>query len=155
MPTLFTMPNADAGGREVRRQIEEFVGRTPAAGAVESLGARRYFTVMSLAAAMVGNSSSGIVEAASFGLPVVNVGDRQAGRTRPENVLDVDCNRAEMLAAIRKAIGPEFRSSSSLVRNPYGDGSASSKIVDRLTRQELGPRLLRKKFHAVHRAPDA
>jgi UDP-hydrolysing UDP-N-acetyl-D-glucosamine 2-epimerase len=149
LPALFTMPNADAGGHEIRRQILEFVGTTPHARVVENLGARRYFSLMSRACAMVGNSSSGLVEAASFGLPVVNVGDRQAGRTRSANVVDVDGDRVAIGAAIWKATSQEFRSSLGNLVNLYGDGTASSKITARLTSQALGPPLLRKKFYRV------
>jgi UDP-N-acetylglucosamine 2-epimerase len=96
---------------------------------------------------MVGNSSSGILEAASFRLPVVNVGTRQQGRVRGKNVLDVECERADIAAAIRTALSPEFRASLADLVNPYGDGHAAARIVERLRSVELGDKLLRKRFH--------
>jgi UDP-N-acetylglucosamine 2-epimerase (non-hydrolysing)/GDP/UDP-N,N'-diacetylbacillosamine 2-epimerase (hydrolysing) len=82
---------------------------------------------------MIGNSSSGIMETASFALPTVNVGLRQKGRERPHNVLDVGAERALILNEIRKASSPEFSQALQGMQNPYGDGNASERIVDVLT----------------------
>ena len=92
-PMIFTLPNADAGGRAIAEMIGAFVEREPGARLVANAGTTLYFSLMSCAAAMVGNSSSGLIEAASFGLPVVNIGSRQSGRIRPANVIDVDYDR--------------------------------------------------------------
>ena len=96
---------------------------------------------------MVGNSSSGILEAASFRLPVVNIGTRQQGRVRGKNVLDVGYTRTEIVAAIRTAMSAGFRASLGDLVNPYGDGRAAERIVERLRSVELGDALLRKRFH--------
>jgi UDP-N-acetylglucosamine 2-epimerase len=96
---------------------------------VASLGTSEYFRLMAAASAMVGNSSSGIIEAASFELPVVNVGNRQRGRSHGANVLDVPPERDAIAAAIRRAVAPEFRAGLRGLRNPYGDGQASGRIV--------------------------
>jgi len=112
-----------------------------------SLGTRGYLSLMTHAAAMVGNSSSGILEAASFRLPVVNVGTRQQGRVRGKNVIDVGYSRAEIEGAIRTALTEEFRASLSDLVNPYGDGHAAERIVERLKSVPLGDALLRKRFH--------
>ena len=78
---------------------------------------------------MIGNSSSGIIEAASFGLPVVNVGDRQKGRVRGANVLDVPCRDVDIVRTIRTAVSPSFKASLRGMVNPYGTGGASAEIL--------------------------
>ena len=90
LPVIFTMPNADANGRIIRQKIQAFVSNNEFAQTVDNLGLRAYFSMMALASVMLGNSSSGIIEAASFALPVVNIGTRQSGRARGTNVIDVD-----------------------------------------------------------------
>jgi len=146
-PVLFTMPNADTGGRELRVLIHAYVAAHPSAQAVENLGSEGYATALGLAAAMVGNSSSGIVEAASFALPVVNVGNRQDGRVRGANVIDCAAQRDAISAALTRALDPAFRAGLAGVPNPYGDGSAAVCIVDRLAAENLGEALLLKRFH--------
>src|SRR5262249_49702717 len=95
------------------------------------------FSLMRVAAAMIGNSSSGIIEAASFGLPVVNVGDRQAGRMRGANVLDVRCEWRAISDAIAAATAPSFVERCRALDNPYGDGHAAERIVDVLRTVDL------------------
>jgi len=146
-PVVFTMPNADTGGRALLRRIQEFVAGHPNAFYVENLGTQAYFSLMKIAAAMAGNSSSGIIEAASFQLPVVNVGNRQAGRVRERNVIDTGYAQSEIEQALRTALGPEFRASLQDLTNPYGDGHAAEVIVRRLKEQTLDDRLLTKRFH--------
>lgn len=146
LPAVFTYPNADPGGLAVRGAIAAYVAGRPDARAVASLGSRAYHSLLRRAAAVVGNSSSGIIEAASFGVPVVNVGSRQDGRLRPANVIDVEDDRDAILAAIRRAVSVDHRASLAGLVNPYGDGSASERIVATLRDVELGP-LLSKRFH--------
>jgi UDP-hydrolysing UDP-N-acetyl-D-glucosamine 2-epimerase len=148
-PAIFTYPNADTSGRLIIQRIEEFCATRPWAGAVANLGSDGYFALMRVAAAMVGNSSSGIIEAASFGLPVVNIGNRQRGRLRPANVIDVDYPRESIVAGIRRAVSSEFRVSLAGLTNPYGDGHASERIVAKLKEVPLDDTLLLKRFHEV------
>lgn len=117
--------------------------------AVESLGTEGYFSVLALCSAMVGNSSSGLLEAPSFGLPVVNVGSRQRGRVRGANVIDVGYRRGEIGKGIRRATDPAFRKSLQGLANPYGDGKASRRIVAKLAKVPLSGRLLIKRFHDI------
>ena len=124
-----------------------FVRAVPSARAVESLGTEGYFSVLALCGAMVGNSSSGLLEAPSFGLPVVNVGNRQRGRVRGENVIDVGYGREEIGGCIRRAMDPAFRKSLQGMANPYGDGKAAPRIVAKLAEAPLPSRLLVKRFH--------
>lgn len=145
-PIVFTMPNADTGGKVIRGLIEWYLQNEPTAQAVESLGTAGYFGMLSCCAAMVGNSSSGLIEAPSFGLPVVNVGIRQCGRVRGANVIDVGNGREEIGAGIRRATDPAFRRSLKGKVNPYGDGKAAPRIVAKLADVELSKRLLSKRF---------
>jgi len=145
-PIVFTAPNADTGSRAVRGLIETFVASRPAARLVANLGMRRYFSLMAQAAAMVGNSSSGLVEAPSFELPVVNVGSRQAGRTRAENVVDVKPDREAIREGIERALSPAFRVGLRHLVNPYGDGRAAEVIVRGLRDVAIDDRLLVKRF---------
>ena len=147
MPIVFTYPNADTQGRCLIERIRDFTNRSPRATLVVNLGTTRYFSLMSYAAAMVGNSSSGIVEAASFCLPVVNVGDRQRGRIHGHNVIDVPCERAAIRDAIIHATSVEFRKQIAGLRNLYGDGNAAGKIVDTLKSVTLDNNLIMKRFY--------
>lgn len=147
LPIVFTQPNADAGSRRIDSLIDAFVAAHPAARRFDTLGSRGYFSLMRVAAAMVGNSSSGIIEAPSFGLPVVNVGTRQDGRVRAANVIDVGYARDAILDGIRRATDPAFRTALRETTNPYGSGHAAATIVERLRTVALDERLRVKRFH--------
>ena len=146
LPIVFTATNADTNGRIITRIIEEFIRCNPSAKLSASLGTQAYFSLMSVAAAMVGNSSSGIIEAPSFELPVVNIGTRQRGRIRAKNVIDVGYEHREIANAIRRAISPEFRAGLNGLVNPYGSGGAASVIVTHLKKVTLDNRLVVKSF---------
>lgn len=144
---VFTYPNSDTHGRLIIAAINEYARSHANVRVLPNLGTETYFSLMSHAAAMVGNSSSGIVEAASVGLPVVNVGRRQRGRIRGRNVIDVACAAPDIEGAVRRAIDPQFRRSLDGLVNPYGDGGAAPRIVEVLKSVALGAELLVKKFH--------
>ena len=114
---------------------------------VDNLGTRAYFSMMSVAGAMVGNSSSGIIEAASFRLPVVNVGVRQRGRVRGANVIDAACEREAIARALLTARSAAFRDGLARLRNPYGDGHAAPAILRTLKEVPLDDALVMKRFH--------
>jgi UDP-hydrolysing UDP-N-acetyl-D-glucosamine 2-epimerase len=147
MPAIFTLPNADAGGGQIASQISRFVNQHDWAHIRDNLGSRRYFSLMRWAAAMVGNSSSGIIEAPSFGLPVVNLGARQQGRTRAANVIDVALDSEAVVQAIQKVLEPSFKASLQDIISPYYRGGAAATVLDRLAAVDLGQRLLVKEFH--------
>lgn len=149
LPVVFTQPNADTGGRRISALIDVFIDSHPTARRVESLGQAGYFSLMSAAAAMVGNSSSGLIEAPSFALPVVNIGARQSGRVHAANVINVTNECEEIVLGIRRAIDPRFRASLRGLPNPYGDGNASSRIVERLNDVVLDARLRVKRFRDI------
>jgi UDP-hydrolysing UDP-N-acetyl-D-glucosamine 2-epimerase len=147
LPVLFTYPNADTSGRIIIAAIEQFVNTHANARAAVSLGTPLYFSLLQYVRAMVGNSSSGIIEAASFALPVINVGLRQKGRFHAQNVIDVPCDRDAIGVAIGRAANDEFRHSLRGMTNPYGEGQAAAKIVRVLKETHLGPELLLKHFY--------
>jgi len=146
LPIVFTQPNADTNGRLASRMMADYVASHPHTFLVDNLGTQAYFSLMKYALAMVGNSSSGIIEAASFELPVVNIGTRQDGRVRAANVIDVGYGRNEIHDGIVRAVKPAFRSELRGLVNPYGDGTASDKIVRMLREVTLDSRLTLKRF---------
>jgi UDP-N-acetylglucosamine 2-epimerase (non-hydrolysing) len=122
------LPGADPGAEFVRKQMLAF-GNDHGVHVYATL-ADEYLRLLASADVLIGNSSSGIIEAASLGLPVVDVGERQRGRLRPQNVLSVrEYSHEALVQAIRAAVDPEFRRMCSTITNPYGDGRASERIV--------------------------
>lgn len=142
---LFCYPNADAGSRDLIRRTREFLQQKPGSKIFVNLPAITYWSLLRQVDLLIGNSSSGIMESASFTLPTVNIGMRQQGRERARNVLDAAPERVDILAKIELALSPEFRRSLQGMENPYGDGHASEKIVRVLTSIPLREELLIKK----------
>jgi UDP-hydrolysing UDP-N-acetyl-D-glucosamine 2-epimerase len=143
---LFTYPNADSNSNQIIRSVKEFIASRPNAHFVTNFGHRKYHSVQRYVAAMVGNSSSGIIEAASFHLPAVNIGTRQEGRVRASNVIDVGYSKDAIEKGIAAAISPEFHRSIAEIVNPYGDGHAAERIVSVLKSIQTGSTLIVKKF---------
>ena len=126
---VVTAPNQDPGSGAIRSVASEYATRHPRVRYVTNLGAD-FPSMLKYADVMVGNSSAGIHEAAAFGLPVVNVGNRQASRLRPGNVIDCTPEEAAISAAMRKALSPEFRAQASVRgASAFGDGRAGERIV--------------------------
>ena len=126
---VITLPNNDPGARVIRTALEE-AAQKPGRVAVESLGERFYWALMKSADAMLGNSSSAIVEAPAVALPAVNVGSRQKGRLRAPNVIDVEPEGTEVTKALRCALDPSFRLSiGDASRSAFGDGHAAERIL--------------------------
>lgn len=144
--TVVVFPNNDAGSEDARRMIERY-GR-PFVRVERTLPRRMYVGLMRIASVMVGNSSSGLIEAPVFRLPVVNVGTRQRGRYRGNNVIDAPAERTAIRAAIQQAMSAEFCSQLMNGNNdPYlGDGQVSKRIVDILRRVEIDEKLLKKQL---------
>ncbi len=141
LPTVLVHPNADAGSGAMVEVIRRY--SEPHIRAFPSL--RDYLSLLKEAAALVGNSSSGIIEAPSLGTPAINIGARQAGRERGDNVIDVGHDRNAIVAAVRRALeDEEFRRLVSRRRNPYGDGRAAPRVAGFLADVPLDDRLLRK-----------
>lgn len=138
---LITGSNADAGGQVCTAAMHAFAAAHPGrAGFVQSLGLRRYLSAMQYAALVAGNSSSGVVETPTFGVPAVNIGSRQAGRILCANVLSCPGGAAAIEAALRTALTPAFAAKAKTARSPYFGGDTSGKIVrvlERLTGSSL------------------
>ncbi|MEE3484962.1 MAG: UDP-N-acetylglucosamine 2-epimerase [Bacteroidales bacterium] len=117
---LFTLPNSDTDGRIIASKVKEYVSaHVNKSLVVDSLGKKRYYSALKYATAVVGNSSSGLVEAPSFGIPTLNIGNRQKGRTRGESVIDVEASYQEMYLGLQKALSENFRAIASAGKNPY------------------------------------
>jgi UDP-hydrolysing UDP-N-acetyl-D-glucosamine 2-epimerase len=142
---LFCYPNADAGSHALLERTRAFLSTRSDARVFVNLDSVTYWSLLRQVALLIGNSSSGIMEAASFALPVVNVGFRQKGRERARNVLDAEPETKAILTKIGQAMSLEFRQSLAGMTNPYGDGHASEKIVQVLTTAPLAEELLVKR----------
>lgn len=142
-----TYPNADAGSEVIIRSILEFAQRHAQSVVVrKSLGHERYVSLLRVVAMMIGNSSSGLVEAPAFNLPVVNIGTRQAGRMRAANVIDVDCTSIEITRGLAWA---RRYDRTKPCPNPYGDGNSSARICEFILRnfaEHTREEILRKRF---------
>ncbi|MDI6703309.1 MAG: UDP-N-acetylglucosamine 2-epimerase [bacterium] len=143
---IFTYPNAEVKSREIIKKIKGFVLNYPKAKIFINLGQRRYLSLLKYVDVMIGNSSSGIIEAPSFELPVVNIGNRQKGRIRARNVIDVGYTKEEIIKGIDRALDKGFKRSLKGLKNPYGNGDSSKRIVDVLKSIEIDDRLLKKRF---------
>ncbi len=129
-PYVVTMPNADPGGDRVRAALTDAVAALGEhAVAVDALGERRYWSLLRQADAVLGNSSSGVIEAPAIGLPVVNVGDRQAGRRREPTVIDVPVDAEAVADALRRALDPAFRATARASASPLADGQAGRRVA--------------------------
>jgi UDP-N-acetylglucosamine 2-epimerase (non-hydrolysing)/GDP/UDP-N,N'-diacetylbacillosamine 2-epimerase (hydrolysing) len=146
---LFCYPNADAGSRNLIERARTFAASRDAAHVFVNLDALTYWSLLKQVDVLVGNSSSGIMESASFALPTVNVGLRQQGRERARNVIDAAPEVRAILKAIATAKGTDFRRSLQGMTNPYGEGVASEKIVEVLTTVPLGEELLLKRHGPI------
>lgn len=135
---IFTKANADVGGRLINKMIDDYVTvNTDKAIAFTSLGQLRYLSALQYVDAVVGNSSSGIVEAPSFKVATINIGDRQKGRVRAQSTLDVNVCKNEIEQALRVSSSKEFKELLTTIVNPYGEGNSSKKVVEVLKKVEL------------------
>ncbi|SCZ27896.1 MULTISPECIES: UDP-N-acetylglucosamine 2-epimerase [unclassified Pseudomonas] len=137
---IMTYPNSDNGGRTIIPLIEAYASKYPKrVKAIASLGFRRYHSALKHALVVVGNSSSGIIEAPSMGVPSIDIGIRQRGRLAAESVLHCPAHVPAIQEAIAKASSPSFQELSRNVVNPYGDGHTVERIVEILTTCALQP----------------
>jgi len=146
---LFCYPNSDAGSHSLIREAKDFITRRGDGHIFTNLDALTYWSLLAQVELLLGNSSSGIMETASFALPTVNVGMRQKGRERARNAIDVDPMAEEIVAAVERARSDEFRRSLAGMANPYGDGHAAERILEVLTSVRLGPELLMKRARSA------
>ena len=126
---IFTMPNSDTGAQVIVDAISDFVARnSDRAVAYKSLGIKRYLSVMKYVGAVVGNSSSGLIEVPSFGIPTLNIGDRQRGRVAADSVYHCKSDKASILKGLEKVLSEQFRTLSRVVRNPYEKNKTAEEI---------------------------
>jgi len=143
---IITSPAPDPGGTLIRNELEVLANSCNRILFIESLGSYQYRGLLRLVGALVGNSSSGLVEAPSIPLPVVNIGRRQEGRQKAANVIEVPAEKAALLQGIEQALSPAFRDSLSGLKNPYGDGHSAQRIVSVLASLPDRASLIRKRF---------
>lgn len=144
---LFCYPNADAGSRALIDRTNAFAASSEKARVFVNLGPIKYWSLLRQADLFIGNSSSGIIETASFALPTVNVGLRQRGREHGANVLDVDANANAIVGAAEKGLSADFRESLRGMVNPYGDGHASERIARILAETPINDTFIIKRAH--------
>ena len=140
---IFVYPNADAGSHALIERTRALAASRSSTHIYVNLDAIAYWSLLAQADALLGNSSSGIMEAASFALPVVNVGMRQQGRERAPNILDAPAETEAIRTTIRHALSPQFRASLRGMANPYGNGTAAETITRVLTSVPLGNLLIK------------
>lgn len=142
---LFTMPNADTGGRELAAMVNQFAATRQNVRVYTSLGQLRYLSCMKYVDAVVGNSSSGLAEAPSMGIATINIGDRQKGRLSASSVINCEPTQQSISKALSTVFDPSFRSTLTRTKNPYGSGGASEKIAKIIKTHDL-KNLLKKSF---------
>jgi UDP-N-acetylglucosamine 2-epimerase (non-hydrolysing)/GDP/UDP-N,N'-diacetylbacillosamine 2-epimerase (hydrolysing) len=140
---LCVYPNADAGSHFLIERTRALAATRPNTHIFINLDPVTYWSLLGHVDCIIGNSSSGIMEAASFALPVVNIGIRQQGRERAANVLDAPAETNAILAAIHRALSPDFRASIAGITNPYGNGTAARTITQVLATVPLGNLLIK------------
>ncbi len=126
---LFTKANADSGGLRINQMIDEFADKHENVMAFDSLGSLRYLSALNYCEMVIGNSSSGLIEAPTFGVPTINIGDRQKGREQSTSVINSNTNANDISLAIVKAMSENFKAVAKACINPYGDGNTSDKIL--------------------------
>lgn len=147
---VITKANADAGGRIINQILDEYTLDHKNAVVFESLGMKRYLSAVKYSEMVIGNSSSGLMEVPSFGIPSINIGDRQKGRIRAESIIDCCMTKEEIVEAINKASDREFREQCRKTQNPYERSDTADEIV-RLIKSRLlwGECELKKKFYDI------
>jgi len=147
---IFTKPNSDTNGRIIIQLIDDFVARNPkSACAFKSLGQLRYLSALRHMDMVLGNSSSGLTEAPSFKIATVDIGDRQKGRIKAESVISCRPEKDSIHEALTKAFSNDFQGKLKEVKNPYGEGGASEKVVEIIKNFDY-TNILKKKFFDIN-----
>jgi GDP/UDP-N,N'-diacetylbacillosamine 2-epimerase (hydrolysing) len=145
MNYIFTKANADSGGRTINRIIEEYSKLHRNIYLFSSLGIVKYLSALKYSTMIIGNSSSGIIEAPSFRIPTLNIGDRQKGRIQADSVINVRPEKDEILQGIYYAKSKEFQKVCERTINPYYGGETSAKIVDNIKKYSVNDSIELKK----------
>jgi len=145
---IFTKPNADTYGRVIIKLIDEYVKNNQNnAVSFVSMGRLKYLSTIQFVDAVIGNSSSGIIEVPSFGKPTINIGERQSGRIKAKSIIDCEPKKENIIKAMKTAFSEEFRKLCKNVKNPYGDGNAAEKIMKILKKRIFQVTEIKKKFY--------
>lgn len=145
---IFTLPNADIGSKAIIRLVDKYVKEHPdRCASFVNLGRLKYLSLVNCVNAVVGNSSSGILEVPSLGKPTVNIGDRQNGRVRAGSVIQCAPKKACIVRALEKALSEKFSKACIKIENPYGNGSAANKIIKILKKELPKVKSLKKEFY--------
>lgn len=146
---VLTHANADAGGGIINTMIEDYVSQHTNCTAFVSMGQVGYLSALKYCTAVMGNSSSGIIEAPTFHIPTLNIGERQAGRVRAETVLDCGYTREEIAETFKKAVSSEFRASCADMENPYEGKETAQTIVNIIKEYFDKKSSIKKKFYTI------
>ncbi|MDY2637148.1 MAG: UDP-N-acetylglucosamine 2-epimerase [Phascolarctobacterium sp.] len=147
---IITGANADDGGSMINSLFAEFASKHDNVYFTLSLGLKRYLSVLKYASFVLGNSSSGIIEVPSFGIPTINIGNRQKGRIQADSIINVGTDTKEIVDAINLAMSDDFKRIARRTVNPYGDGNTVSKTVSVIKDQLFNQRIdLAKKFYDI------
>lgn len=146
---IFTKANSDTDGRVINEMIEAYVLRNPSICTCHtSLGQLRYLSALQFVDAVVGNSSSGLMEAPSFKIGTINIGERQKGRIKAQSVIDCVADKEGISQAFKLLYSDKFQGSLQFVVNPYGEGCASQKIIEEIKKVDL-KNILKKSFYEI------
>tara|TARA_B100000519_G_C14140414_1_gene389564 strand:- start:426 stop:932 length:507 start_codon:yes stop_codon:yes gene_type:complete len=144
---IFTAPNSDTGNSVIFNCINEFVSKNPDNSILfNTMGRKRYLSCLQFVDAVVGNSSSGLLECPTFKIGTINIGDRQDGRLKADSVIDCEPNQKSILNAFNTLYSKDFQQILKGVKNPYGEGGASNRIIE-ILKNEVLPKDLKKKFY--------
>lgn len=144
---IFTKPNADTDGRIIIEMIDKYVEKnTKRAVSFVSLGQLRYLSCLKYVDTVIGNSSSGLIEVPSFKKATINIGDRQRGRLKCESIIDCGPIKEEIVNAIKLSFSPAFKEKLKTIKNLYGEGNASAKIINILREIDFND-IVKKKFY--------
>lgn len=149
-PVLAVKSNTDAGGNTINKALEQYSRKNKNLKLFANIPYAEYLSLLKHSALLIGNSSSGIIESPSFKVPVINTGSRQKGRLRSKNILDTGFDVTEIINAIKKVLSDKkFKSEIKKLKNPYGDGSASDRILDILKKLKSKEELINKNFFDI------
>jgi GDP/UDP-N,N'-diacetylbacillosamine 2-epimerase (hydrolysing) len=143
---IITYPNSDNGGNYIIEKLNEFACKNPKVHLFESLGSRRYLSIMKLCGAVIGNSSSALIEAPYLKIPAVNIGNRQKGRLMADNIICCSNECDDIVNSVNKALSNEFKEVAQNTKSLYGEGNTSKEIVKILETIDVDEKLLKKKL---------
>ena len=147
---IITKANSDNEGRQINKIIDKFIlDKNEKYISFTSMGQLRYLSAMKYCSLVIGNSSSGIIEAPSFNVPTINIGNRQKGRLQSKTVINCDANKEEIISAIKKGLSKSFIEEIKYEKNPYGDGDVSGKILKEIKKYLNNKKKIEKSFYDI------